>query len=264
MRYEKLLIPLLFLAAFAFMASDVYADDYAMTAALVVKDKDSLSDLHERRIDWILQEMGFDVTLVDADASVDYYDFNLIVVAGRPTGDQLGSFAASVPVNEVPTIAMGNNYLEDWGWAVAPGISSWTSSKRQSIYITKEHPLTWEFFLDEKLYVHTVQGYNMIDLVDGYTNLQSVASASTKEKYGVIRYGLPGALLYDGKEISDDSAVVFFGITYPNYWTEEAEQLVDRIQDCRWNHDNCRTADKERSEPCVDRRYFVILAGVTY
>jgi hypothetical protein len=193
-----------------------------------VKDAHSLSDVYERRVDLVLKEMGFDLTLVDKDVSVNYDNFDLVVIAGRPLVSeryQLDSFVADIPVNDVPTIGIDYSYVDDWGWAKAPGISSYVSSKRQNVHITKEHPLTWGFFLDESVYVHLVQGYNIIDLVDEYTNLQSVASASTSERHGTIRYGLPNTILHDGKQISSDSAVVFFGITYPVYWTNEAEQL---------------------------------------
>jgi len=231
MRYEKVFATFFFLALFSLLFT---SDAFALTAALVVKDAKSLSELHERRIELVLKEMGFDITLVDKDVTVDYNNFDLIVVAGRPMiaeRYQLDSFVANIPVNDVPTIGIDYAYLVDWDWAKSPGISSYVSSKRQDVYITKENALTWRFFLGERVYVHLIQGYNIIDILDGYTNLQSVASASQNEELGVIRYGLPGTTLYDGKKISNDSAVVFFGITYPVYWTSEAEQLFKNAVD---------------------------------
>lgn len=239
-RSKKILIPLfslLFLLSFTIFSTILFStllvsNAYASTksVALVVKDKNSLSEVHEKKIYWILKDLGLDLTLVDKSVSVNYNNFDLIVVAGRPLISekyQLDSFVANIPVNEVPTIGIDFGYLDDWGWARQSGVSSSIGSKRQNIYITKEHPLTWRFFLGEDAYVHTVQGYTIIDIIGGYTNLQSVASTSTIEKYGVIRYGSPNTQLYDGKKISDHSAVVFFGITYPIYWTNEAEQLFE-------------------------------------
>jgi len=269
--HKKLLISLFFLASFLFsLASFLTSYAYAATAAIVVKNRNSLSELHERRIDYILKDMGFNVTLIDKDVSLsldtaDYHKFDLIVVAGRPSvpvREQLDSFVADLPVNEVPTIGIDYNYPADWGWAETRGISSYISSKPQGVYITEEHPLTWRFFLDEKVYVHAVQGYEIIDLIEDYTPLQSVASASTIKKHGVIRYGLPGSTLNDEKRVSNASAVVFFGITYPLYWTNDADQLFknavnwltadtdgDRIKDYM---DNC-PYDANPNQVDIDR-----------
>lgn len=216
----------LLIASILFLSSLSLAHAVSATSsALVVKDSHSLSQLHEKPIYLLLVERGVDVTLIDKDVHVDYGDFDVVIIAGRPMGSQLDSFVADIPVNDVPTIAIDFNYPDDWGWVKTPGISSYVSSRKQSVWITAEHKLTSGFPEGEKVYVHSVQGYNMVDLVEFYTRLESVASASMNEELGVIRYGRPGTLLHDGKEISSDSAVVFFGITYPDYWTSSAERL---------------------------------------
>jgi hypothetical protein len=208
--------------------SMVSAQTSSLKAALVVKDRNRISEMHERRVLTVLEDMGFDVTLVDKNTIVEYRSFDLIVVAGRPMLAKaylLDDFVANIPVNEVPTIGIGLDYAASWGWYRPPGADSLVSSRPQAVYILKEHPLTYHFFEGERFDVHTIQGYNMIDIVDGYTNMNSVASGSSLEKFGVIRYATPGTILQGGKSISSDSAAVYFGITYPIYWTDSAEQL---------------------------------------
>lgn len=225
MRQSRMLLSAFFLlATLCIAASDVYA----INAALVVKDASNLSPIHEQPILQLLENYGFNVTLVDKNAVVDYHTFNLIVVAGRPlvpASEQLDSFVAGIPVNDIPTIAIDYRYPAQWGWTDASGMSSYSSNQAQHVFITQQHLLTWGYVVGESVNVQLLQGYDMIDMVDGYTNLKTVASASTVAKYGVIRYGDPGTVLNGGKSVSNNSAVVFFGIPYPLYWTQDAQKL---------------------------------------
>ena len=220
-KYIVLAFAILFAFSFAHPAQ-------AAKVVMIVKNATSLSHEHERTVYDILVSMGHDVTLVDKNVEVNYTQFNIIVVAGRPfvsSKQMLDSFVANLPVNEIPTLGIESSYLVDWGWVKPGGISSYVSSQRQSVFITSNHPITKGFTQGQKVYVHSVQGKNTIDLVNTYSNLTFVASIDTNGKLGSIGYALPNTQLYGGKKVSNSSVLVYFGITYPLYWTDEAITL---------------------------------------
>ena len=109
----------------------------AKEVALVVKNASSLSGIHEQKIKTILSDSGYNVTLVDKNTVVNYSNYNLIVIAGRPAEEpsfkQLDSFVASLPVSQYPTIAVDSRYIVDFGWAGA--VSSSYSTNAHSVYI---------------------------------------------------------------------------------------------------------------------------------
>jgi len=210
----------------------------AANVAMVVKSSTSLSDLHEKKIYNTLQQMMHTITLVDQYNQVDYHNYDLIVVAGRPSSDAaLDNFVAYLPVNEIPTIAIDYHYIDDWGWVKPGGRSTLVSSQPQNVYIAEEHPLTEGFSLDEKVFVHVIQGKTTLDLVKEYTNLTFAATANKIGNQGTIAYGLPNTQLTDGKSVGSHSAVVFFGVTYTQYWTDEAVQLFKNAVDWLLNLD---------------------------
>ena len=90
----------------------------AANVAMIVKDADSISTIHEREVKNVLVDMGHDITYIDKNSNVSYSDYDLIVVAGRPgnIGEKLDSFVADIPVNDHPTIAIDYYYPDDWGW----------------------------------------------------------------------------------------------------------------------------------------------------
>ncbi|MEM7825167.1 MAG: CARDB domain-containing protein [Candidatus Aenigmatarchaeota archaeon] len=206
------------------LASSVHASKVAM----VVKDKASLNEEHEKRIKDILTDMGHEITLVDKNVNVNYENFDLIVVAGRPlfsSSKLLDSFVANIPVNDVPTIGIDFVYLDDWGWIRSNGASSLTRSDRQNVIIQVDHPLVKGFNVGDKKYVHLIPGTNTVDIIKNRTKLNFVATADTDGDLGLLAYALPNTQLYNNKVVSSDSAIVFFGITYPLYWTSEAVSL---------------------------------------
>ena len=201
----------------------------AKNVAMIVKDSSSLSNLYEKKIRNILSDMGLNVTLVDKNTVVDYSKFDLIVVAGRPSiansNDMLDSFVKDIPVNDVPTIAIDSQFVGDWGWVDVSGVSGLSSNQPQKVLIKAIHPLTQGYFLDQLVQVHVTSGYNVIDLEKDYTKLKIVASVDYAGKYGSILYGNPNTVLYNQKSVSNHSAIVFFGTTYPYYWTDDAVDL---------------------------------------
>ena len=227
MKNKIILSALIFFFLFLNLVSSIEAKNVAM----IVKDSSSLSSLYEKKIKNILTDMGLDVTLVDKNTVVEYNNFDLIVVAGRPltasSSDMLDSFVKDIPVNDVPTLAIDSQFVGDWGWVDVSGLSSLSSSQPQKVLIKAVHPLTQGYLLDQLVQVHVVSGYNTVDLEKDYTKLKIVASVDYAGKYGSILYGNPNTQLHSGKKVSNHSAIVFFGTAYPYYWTDDAEQLFE-------------------------------------
>jgi len=200
----------------------------AAKVAMIVKSASSLSEMHEKKIYLTLERMGYTITLVDQYTSIDYKNYDLIVVAGRPSStERLDSFVENLPVNEIPTVAIDYYYVDKWGWVRPEGRSILYSSQPQSVYIKEEHPLTEGFSLNQKVFVHTISGKTTFDLIKRYTNLTFVATANNLGTEGTLAYGLPNTPLTSDRSISNHSAVVFFGASYPYYWTDDAVQLFE-------------------------------------
>lgn len=141
----------------------------AKKVAVIVKDSTSLSELYETKLQRILDEMGFNTTLVDKNVVVNYTDFDLIVIAGRPGNtyfyEQLDDFVKDIPVNDVPTIAIDSRFAYDWGWVGFGGMSTvyYSSSYEQPRIIIKSiHPLTQGYSLEQLVKVHVVSGFTTV------------------------------------------------------------------------------------------------------
>jgi hypothetical protein len=218
----KMLAATLFCFAFLFLfSSNVLAADVAM----VVKDATALSPEHEQPIYNILESMDHNVTLVDKNVIVDYYNHDLIVVAGRPLSSTLDDFVANVPVNKIPTIAIDYRFLDDWGWTGFGGRSSYGTNQVLKLYIRSINPITQGFLVGDILDARTVKGYTAVDMVRGGTNFTFVATADADGKTGLIAYAPPKTQLVNGKSIADDSAAIFIGVSYPSYWSDQTIQI---------------------------------------
>jgi hypothetical protein len=217
----KILIAIL--TCFAILFSTVQAANIA----LVVKDSTSLSNIHEKRIKNILTEMGNSVTLIDKNSVVDYSNFDLIVIAGRPgdvySYEHLDVFVANIPVNDYPTIAIDSAYPDDWGWIIPGGISTLSSTGMQKVKIVDDSTsITNGHSIGDVIEVHFTGGRSIIDLVAGKFKLHSIASMSTGNN-AIIAIAEPETQLYDGKITK--ARVVFFGVANPLYWTDDAVEL---------------------------------------
>lgn len=196
----------------------------AANIALTVQNRNSLSEEHEKKIYNILKEIH-NVTLVDKDVNVSYYDFDLIVIANNPfssPSSPLNSFIKDIPVNEVSTLSIYPGFIKEWGWVKPGGISSVMRTDRQNVIIQLSHPTTEGFKLGEKVYVHLVKGTKVINLYRTHTNMKFATTADYLGKLGTIAFAPPGAQLLNNKTVSNNSGIVFFGIVSPVYWTDEA------------------------------------------
>lgn len=222
---RKLKIMFALFVAFAVMGGIAHAAS-AKSVAMIVKNANNLDPTHEQRIYDILKGMGLDITLVDKNVGVNYNNYDLIVVAGRPLGGgMLDSFVANVPVNSRPTIAIDFSYPDNWGWVKGLGTSSLSSSSVQKVYPQIAHPLTYGYNIGQLVYVHLISGYTVINLVQTQTNLTTVATADSGGNLPIIAYANPNTQLANGNKVANNAAIVFFGVTYPNLWTGDAVNL---------------------------------------
>ncbi|MBI5378362.1 MAG: hypothetical protein HZA82_07040, partial [Thaumarchaeota archaeon] len=206
----------------------------ASRIALVVENKNGLSELNDKKIYKTLNEMGNSVTLVDKTVSVNYFNFDLIVIVGNPSTsptNAVNSFIKDIPVNEVPTISLYQGFLTEWGWAKSGGISSLTRTDRQNVIIQEVHPLTKGFTLGQKVYVHIVDGTNTLDIRRTHTNLRFAGTADRDGELGLIVYAYSNTELLNNKKVSSNSAIVYFGIIKSLYWTDEAVQIFKNSVD---------------------------------
>jgi len=223
---------------------------HAANVGMVVKNSLSLSYLYETKIYQTLKNMGNSVTLIDRYTSVNYNNFDLIVVVDRSyQTNELGSFVSNIPVNSIPTIGIDYYHLEDWGWVDSFYKGHFFSSIEQYVYIQSLHPLTKDYSLNQQVQVELVNNIDVFTVQSDFTPLKVVASANDQYSVGAIAYGSPGTHLLNGKSISNNSAVVFFGIPECFYWTDDTVKLfknsvvwltgdsdVDGIKDFK---DNC-------------------------
>ena len=213
------LIPVLLLLNFSVVS--------AKNVALIVKDVNNLDQMHEQKLFDILVSMNHAVTLVDQSSSVNYNNFDLLVVAGRPASANPlpASFLQSLPVNSIPTIAIDAYSLYSWGWVDSGGVNMMSSGSPQSVYIaSSNHPITAGYTTGQRVFVHNRNRLDAVDIVAGTSNFTFVAYLDQGGDGG-IAFAAPNTQLTDGKSISSNSAAIFFGITFPAYWTSDAETL---------------------------------------
>jgi len=213
----------LFLSLFI---SSVFASD----VALVVKDANNLNYNHEYKVNYILERMGFDVTLIDKNsANVDYSKFALIVIAGRPSNvysyQFLDSFVADIPVNDYPTVVIDSTYPDDFGWIEPGAVSTIFSNSPKYIKVENAHPILSGHNIGDTILTHIVGGQTVLDLEVSRSKLIPVASFDNSYGTSVISVAEPGQQLFNNK--ATQARAVFFGITNSLYWTYDAEQLFE-------------------------------------
>ena len=203
----------------------------AKSVALIVKDKNNLSQQHEKRVFDALQAMGFNITLVDKTSNVTYTDFDLLVIAGRPgdlpTWQKLDDFVADLPVNDMPTVAIEPTFVDDWNWVKYGSASTLSSSRIQKIFIVDNNiSITSNFTLGEEVVVHNVKGGNLVDIRNDLAALKIIAGVEALGMHGVIAVADVNTTLFNNTTAKERG--VFFGITDTLYWTDKAEDLFKK------------------------------------
>ncbi|MBI4451536.1 thrombospondin type 3 repeat-containing protein [Candidatus Woesearchaeota archaeon] len=215
---------LLLISVFVLFAS---ANASATNVALVVKNAASLNADHEQPVFNILNSMGYSVTKVDSSTSIDYNTMDLIVVAGRSGSDpgQLDSFVSSIPVNKKPTVAIDALYPKIWGWTSSP-ISTQSISTKAKITISENSTIANNFTIGQIITVHIVNSKPIVGLEGAKSNLTGIAYEGSVTEFHSIASAQPGITLADGNKTL--SRIVFFGIPWSIYWTDEAKDLFRR------------------------------------
>ncbi len=200
----------------------------AKNVALVVKNKDSLSEKHEKKVYDVLNSMGHNIILVDKTSTVGYKNYDLIVVAGRPGNtplvEQLDDFVGKIPVNEVPTIAIDSANPAKWGWLETGGISTTSSSQIQKmVVVNNSYPITSGYNVTDEIFVHTLKDGSLVDIKKEKTAMTVLTSIDKTGKYGVVAIAEPNTHL--SKNITIKARIVFFGVTDTLLWTDKTESL---------------------------------------
>ncbi len=210
MKIALLIILSLFAAGYA----------HAANVALVVKDANSLSVEHEREVRNLLLELGHTLTYVDKNSVVDYNNFDLIVIAGRPKSstESLDSFVSSIPVNTKPTVAVDGKFVKDFGWT--SGASSIHSTNAQTVQIVSSHPIVSG--LSGIVTVHAVTG-KPINAISSGEPLSFVATATSLTSKGIVAYANSKTQLLNSQKTKN--RIVFFGIMHPLYWTSNTGKM---------------------------------------
>jgi hypothetical protein len=219
----------------------------AVNVVMVVKNSTSLSYEHEQRIKDILTYMGNNVTLVDKNTQVNYTNYALIVVAGRPSTEpsynQLDSFVANIPVNSVPTIAIDSIYIGSWGWA--NGVSTIFSNQPQQVYISNStHPITSNY--SGYVQVQMAPDKVTLGLSKTGTNFKFLASNNEYGMLGIIAVREPGTILSNGNVTK--TAAVFFGVPSSLYWTQQTENMFKNT--VNWIYDTDKDGVYDVNDLC--------------
>jgi hypothetical protein len=201
----------------------------AANIALIVKNSASLDYVHEYRINRVLREMGHSVTLIDKTnyQNYDFNSFDAIVIAGRPSNvyasELLDDFVASLPVNSKPSVVIDSSYPDDFGWIQPGAIGTVFSSSPIYINVVDNSTMLSGFPVDSRIRTHIIGNQPVLNIELTRSVLNTSASLPSSNLYSVIAYAEPGTLLLNNNITS--SRIVFFGITEPLYWTDEAELM---------------------------------------
>src|SRR3989344_2356941 len=181
---------------FLIFISILFISQYTIAAkvALVVNNSNSLDDYHEDRIKDILLGLNHTITLVDKNSN------------------------ASIPVNDVPTIAIDYYYVDDWDWTSNPGNVQLTTVYA---YDTSNSIMNG-FSGSVTVFVQAFVG-RLITTSSSSTNMHVVGSLTSQGTTGAILVAEPNTLLENGKITKN--RIVFFGIAYPVYWNSNAVNM---------------------------------------
>jgi hypothetical protein len=199
----------------------------AKNVALAVMNASNLDAIHEQPIYDILKFMNETVTVVDQNSNVNWSNFDLIVVAGRPpsAAPLPSSFAQNIPVNSIPTIGIDFYNLYPWGWVKNGGANNIISGGKQVIIInSNNHPITAGYSSGQIVYAQNQSVFSNVDMTAGTSNFTYVANLD-QQGDGGISFAAPNTLLANGKSISSNSAAIFIGVLSPAYWTQDTVNI---------------------------------------
>ncbi len=235
----------------------------AKSAILVVKNATGLSELYEKKVLSLLNGMGYDVTIIDRDVPIAYPDYDVIVVAGRPTNvgasKELDNSIVNIPVNSFPSVVIDGKFLDEWGWTRALSAGTTSSFGRQKIVIQNNSvSILKDYSLGDRPFVHVAGDGPIINIKSANTRMNVIASSDDSGNYAAIAVAEAGQELYG---VTPKARVVFFGVSYPIYWTEQAEIMfresvkwvssdldADSVLDYNDNCINASNADQLNSD----------------
>jgi PGF-pre-PGF domain-containing protein len=232
---------ILVLMFFVFLANI----SFGFNIAVIVKNSSYLDPIHEAPVISLLNNSGYNVTLFDSISDFSNYSALIVIEKECFTNNNLGDFAKNLPVNEKPTVAIGCAPLTEWGWVKSGGMSNIFSSSNQNVFITGSHFISNNY--SGYVYVHFSPSKTISGLDEFKTNLIPVAVNSETSKTRIIAYAEANSNLYNNK--INKERIVFFGVTYSLYWTNEAKDMFLRA--VKWIiDDEDRDNIKDRNDLC--------------
>ncbi|MEM2175338.1 MAG: hypothetical protein QXI58_06930, partial [Candidatus Micrarchaeia archaeon] len=192
---------------------------HASNVLLIVKNVNYLNSVHETPIKNLLEEMNHSITLADSLSNLNYSEYHLFVLAGRPNTEEKINIP-EIPKNEIPIIAIDYYYPREWGW-IAPSQNSIQTSQLQLILANKSHTIS--FNISEPINPHINKKYVMVTTKSA-TNLIPIVVTNSTFQYNIsVAIADVNFTLLNGNITK--SRIIFFGIPYPNEWTEESKKL---------------------------------------
>ena len=226
---------------------------FGFNVAVIVKNVNSLDPIHEDPVISLLNNSGYNVTLFDSISDFSNYDALIVIEKECFSNNNLGDFTKILPVNEKPTIAIGCAPLIDWGWVKSGGMSNIFSSSNQDVFITGNHFISNNY--SGYVYVHFSPSKTITGLDEFKTNLVPIAIDSEISKTRIIAYVEANSALYNDK--INKERIVFFGVTYSLYWTNEAKDMFLRA--LKWViDDEDRDNIKDRNDLCPNTLKFPV------
>ncbi len=203
---------------FVFLAISVaYASDVAYILVNPTQPDPALTSA--------LSEIGMSYDIIDNE-DIASYDLSLYKFMLMP--DQVFMNNDLIPVNDVPSLIINHNHMDEWDWIQDGKISSKSSSQPLTAYITNStHFITnglsgtvtvYTSGVPILSYLHRFYRAPQIKSIVGTDNLNSLNTLNA-----VIGTAEPGTVLRNG--VISNTKTVFFGLTSPQYWSAETEQM---------------------------------------
>jgi len=211
---------LLLLLCFIISIASVTAADILMPVERVV----ILDSVHEQPVKTLLESMGHTVTVVDSTTigTINYYDYDAIVIPGPSAYEELRSYLENIPTTSHNTLAIYPHYLDEWGW------SNYNSQKIMTYFGQNINYNDQGYgIVDSMSPSDAVQDpkKELIGIKKSYTTMTSLAENSLSTTSGVIMLAERGTTLPNSLQAGGN--LLFFGISYPGYWTTETQDMFE-------------------------------------
>lgn len=174
---------------------------------------------------YALEDLGYDVDLVDVSHGVDYDDYDFVFV-----GDERFDEPENILVGEVPSLVVNSFHLDDWGITDNEGVSQLSSNAILKVVRNDYEFEVYDFLLDNRGFSLFYYFLSIGDVADSMQKIVGTQFTSSSLDEGhVVSYAPVGSVLENGDVIS--APICFYGIVQNNYWSEKALDLFEECVD---------------------------------